>query len=62
MDNLENLKFVLERVSKSGPATESMRAALALATLDKAVTDAGESVLTVSQIQLLSKIINGETG
>ena len=64
MDGLENLKLVLEQVGFSEKETgpERMRAALALAALDKAVTDAAEPVLMESRIKLLCKIINGETG
>ena len=64
MEGLDNLKLVLYQVGRSEKATstERMRAALALAALDKAVADDGTPLLEDIQIELLCKIINGETG
>ena len=61
---IDQLKTTLREVAedcgdKPITATERMRAALALATLDKAVTDKGIPVLMEQRIDMLRKIING---
>ena len=63
---IDLLKTTLREVVKNVgdvavPPTERMRAALALAALDNAVADDGTPVLMEHRIDILRKIINGQT-